>query len=74
MLLWNRLGWEAKTAPCLLSDVSEDLPTKTQHVSLNVLCAELNQKNGWDLKIHVDGASGGFVAPFLVRAGVDDTH
>lgn len=26
---------------------------------------ELNQKNGWDMKIHVDAASGGFVAPFI---------
>ena len=29
-------------------------------------CAEeLNKKNGWDMKIHVDAASGGFVAPFV---------
>ena len=26
---------------------------------------EVNQKNGWDVKIHVDGASGAFVAPFI---------
>ncbi len=26
---------------------------------------ELNSKNGWDIKIHVDGASGAFVVPFL---------
>ena len=26
---------------------------------------ELNDKNGWDIKIHVDGASGAFVVPFL---------
>jgi glutamate decarboxylase len=25
----------------------------------------LNKKTGWDVPIHVDGASGGFVAPFL---------
>ena len=25
----------------------------------------LNQKNGWDVPVHVDGASGAFVAPFL---------
>lgn len=31
------------------------------------LLSELNEKHGWGLKIHVDGASGGFVAPFLVR-------
>lgn len=29
--------------------------------------AELNEKNGWNVSIHVDGASGAFVAPFLVR-------
>lgn len=26
---------------------------------------ELNKKNGWDMRIHVDAASGGFVAPFV---------
>ena len=26
---------------------------------------DLNQKNGWELPILVDAASGGFVAPFL---------
>ncbi len=26
---------------------------------------ELNRKTGWDIPVHVDGASGGFVAPFL---------
>lgn len=26
---------------------------------------EINEKNGWDIGIHVDGASGGFVVPFL---------
>ena len=25
----------------------------------------LNKKNGWDMRIHVDAASGGFVAPFI---------
>lgn len=30
------------------------------------LCAaKLNKENGWDIKIHIDGASGGFVVPFL---------
>ncbi|PRW57374.1 Glutamate decarboxylase [Chlorella sorokiniana] len=33
--------------------------------AFDAMCSELNEKNGWDLKIHVDGASGGFVAPFL---------
>ena len=26
---------------------------------------EINKKNGWEVGIHVDGASGGFVAPFV---------
>ena len=26
---------------------------------------ELNEKTGWNIMIHVDGASGAFVAPFL---------
>ena len=26
---------------------------------------KLNDKNGWDIKIHIDGASGAFVVPFL---------
>ena len=25
---------------------------------------KLNNKHGWELKIHIDGASGGFIAPF----------
>lgn len=29
------------------------------------LAEEINAKNGWEVKIHVDGASGAFVAPFL---------
>jgi glutamate/tyrosine decarboxylase-like PLP-dependent enzyme len=30
-----------------------------------LLVAELNKKHGWGLTIHIDGASGAFVAPFL---------
>jgi len=26
---------------------------------------ELNKKTGWDIPIHVDAASGGFIAPFI---------
>lgn len=33
--------------------------------SLNQALLELNQKTGWDVPIHVDAASGGFVAPFV---------
>ena len=29
---------------------------------------QLNDKTGWGLGIHVDGASGGFVAPFIDQA------
>ncbi|CAA3027810.1 glutamate decarboxylase-like [Olea europaea var. sylvestris] len=32
---------------------------------LNDLLTEKNNKMGWDIPIHVDAASGGFVAPFL---------
>ncbi|CAI5463683.1 unnamed protein product [Closterium sp. Yama58-4] len=32
---------------------------------LNELLTEKNAKTGWDTPIHVDAASGGFVAPFL---------
>lgn len=32
---------------------------------LNKALTELNKKHGWDVGIHIDGASGGFVAPFI---------
>ena len=32
---------------------------------LDAMVGKLNKKNGWDLVIHVDGASGAMVAPFL---------
>ncbi|PRQ45340.1 putative glutamate decarboxylase [Rosa chinensis] len=32
---------------------------------LNDLLVEKNQETGWDTPIHVDAASGGFIAPFL---------
>ncbi len=32
---------------------------------LNDALVELNAKHGWDVALHVDAASGGFVAPFL---------
>jgi glutamate decarboxylase len=31
---------------------------------INQLLLEIKDKQGWDIPIHVDGASGGFVAPF----------
>ncbi|EFN55834.1 hypothetical protein CHLNCDRAFT_35292 [Chlorella variabilis] len=33
--------------------------------AIDALCTELNEKNGWGLAIHIDGASGAFVAPFI---------
>merc|ERR1711977_111907 len=33
--------------------------------ALNDQLMELNKKNGWDVRIHVDGASGAFIAPFI---------
>lgn len=32
---------------------------------LDAKIEELNKKTGWNLGIHVDGASGAFVAPFV---------
>lgn len=33
---------------------------------MNTLLEAKNEQNGWDVGIHVDAASGGFVAPFVV--------
>ena len=35
-----------------------------EHLGLR-LPGKLNKEKGWDIKIHIDGASGGFVVPFL---------
>ncbi len=32
---------------------------------INDALEKLNKKTGWDIPIHVDGASGGFIAPFI---------
>ena len=40
-------------------------PVRADIKGLNDALAELNEKTGWDVPIHVDGASGAFVAPFL---------
>lgn len=32
---------------------------------INDMLAELKAEKGWDIPIHVDGASGGFIAPFV---------
>lgn len=31
---------------------------------MDKVVSELNKKNGWNVGIHVDAASGGFIAPF----------
>ena len=31
---------------------------------INDLLVQVKQDKGWDIPIHVDGASGGFIAPF----------
>lgn len=33
--------------------------------SIHDMVVELNEENGWDIPVHVDAASGGFIAPFL---------
>jgi hypothetical protein len=40
-------------------------PSETCGQLTDPCAGEVNSKNGWDIKIHVDGASGGFVVPFL---------
>ena len=32
---------------------------------MDKVVSELNEKNGWHVGIHVDAASGGFIAPFV---------
>ncbi len=43
-------------------------PANGTHACSNyetLLAGEVNKKNGWDIRIHVDGASGAMVAPFI---------
>ena len=35
------------------------------HRRLHTLAGEINKEKGLDVRIHVDAASGGFVAPFI---------
>jgi glutamate decarboxylase len=37
----------------------------TKIKDLNKALTALNKKHGWDIGIHIDAASGGFVAPFI---------
>lgn len=39
---------------------------------INEEVEKLNKKNGWQIGIHVDGASGGFIAPFQQMSGKFD--
>lgn len=32
---------------------------------MDKVVSEVNEKNGWSVGIHVDAASGGFIAPFV---------
>lgn len=34
---------------------------------MNDLLHDVNARNGWNVGIHVDAASGGFIAPFVQR-------
>lgn len=37
-----------------------------RHHHCGVFAAEeLNKKNGWDMRLHVDAATGGFITPFI---------
>ncbi|XP_062083179.1 glutamate decarboxylase 5-like [Humulus lupulus] len=51
---------------CVVAILGSTLTGEFEDVrSLNELLTEKNKKTGWDTPIHVDAASGGFVAPFL---------
>lgn len=51
---------------CVAAILGSTLTGEFEDVKLlNDLLAEKNMKTGWDTPIHVDAASGGFVAPFL---------
>ena len=43
-----------------------DTGASEQNITLTLHPAgKLNKENGWSVRIHVDAASGGFVAPFI---------
>ncbi|PSS26827.1 Glutamate decarboxylase [Actinidia chinensis var. chinensis] len=51
---------------CVAAILGSTLTGEFEDVKLlNDLLAEHNKKTGWETPIHVDAASGGFVAPFL---------
>jgi glutamate decarboxylase len=51
---------------CVAAILGSTLTGEFENVKLlNDLLTEKNKKTGWDTPIHVDAASGGFIAPFL---------
>ncbi|XP_027153209.1 glutamate decarboxylase-like [Coffea eugenioides] len=51
---------------CVAAILGSTLTGEFEDVKLlNDLLAEKNKRTGWDTPIHVDAASGGFVAPFI---------
>ena len=51
---------------CIAAILGSTLTGEFEDVkTLNDLLAEKNAETGWDVSIHVDSASGGFIAPFL---------
>lgn len=51
---------------CVAAILGSTLTGEFEDVKLlNELLAEKNKQTGWDTPIHVDAASGGFIAPFL---------
>ncbi|XP_068305832.1 glutamate decarboxylase 4-like [Pyrus communis] len=51
---------------CVAAILGSTLTGEFEDVKLlNDLLAEKNKQTGWDTPIHVDAASGGFIAPFL---------
>ncbi|XP_021907671.1 glutamate decarboxylase 5 [Carica papaya] len=51
---------------CVATILGSTLTGEFEDVKLlNQLLSEKNDETGWDIPIHVDAASGGFIAPFL---------
>lgn len=59
---WEQSRPGPGSPPCFPADLPAAAPSLHPPAA-----AELNAANGWNASIHVDGASGAFVAPFLVR-------
>ena len=52
-------GWR------ICTDVCAQLLASCLSTIFSGCAGEINKKNGWNVGIHVDGASGAFVAPFM---------